>query len=632
MRQNVGPIQLILAALMGLSRIPVKAQVPSPVFRGLVVRGEVTLVGTGFSYRYAIRNVSTNTLPIKVVKLDLKTGGGDSTAVPVGVTGGFAIIGARTGMVAWGPGDANRTPPGLTFEGFGLESSAVPMMRRVIVEPYLLDYMRAVREDREARGQDLLPGEYRQIEASFLFEARTIGPLGVAPGSFEHWDTLLADVAQAKQLGWLADPALAATVGTNLAAARQAVVAGDPSAAKANLQTVIDAMQQSTPAQRTSEGYGLVSLNAKFLYDYLVATAPWPWEPKLTLAPERASHSLGETHTATAALFNVATKAPIGGWIDISIASGPHQGLETSWYSDAQGQLSLAYRGLRLGEDDIVACTRIESGPPCVHASVKWEGGPDLVVTLWVPPLLISAPGQEFVVSEETRNLGTLPAPASVTRYYISTSAQIDPATAITFGERNVPPLAVSERSRVDRQPFTIPASLPPGTYSLAACADADNLIAELDEDNNCSYSTVFSKFIVPVEKHNSPPNCSKAMANPNLLWPPNHTLVPIAIAGITDPDGDLVTITITGITQDEPTNGLGDGDTAPDGFGVGTTQAQVRAERSGTANGRVYAISFRAEDGKDGACTGVVAVGVPHDQGKGSTPIDDGQKYDSTK
>jgi hypothetical protein len=121
-------------------------------------------------------------------------------------------------------------------------------------------------------------------------------------------------------------------------------------------------------------------------------------------------------------------------------------------------------------------------------------------------------------------------------------------------------------------------------------------------------------------------------MANPNLLWPPNHTLVPIGIAGITDPDGDLVTITITGITQDEPTNGLGDGDTAPDGFGVGTTQAQVRAERSGTANGRVYAISFRAEDGKDGACTGVVAVGVPHDQGKGSTPIDDGQKYDSSE
>jgi len=41
-------------------------------------------------------------------------------------------------------------------------------------------------------------------------------------------------------------------------------------------------------------------------------------------------------------------------------------------------------------------------------------------------------------------------------------------------------------------------------------------------------------------------------------------------------------------------------------------------------------AILFRGEDGKDGTCTGSVTVGVPHDQGKGSVPIDDGQNFDS--
>ena len=77
--------------------------------------------------------------------------------------------------------------------------------------------------------------------------------------------------------------------------------------------------------------------------------------------------------------------------------------------------------------------------------------------------------------------------------------------------------------------------------------------------------------------------------------------------------------------------NGLGDGDTSPDGFGVGTPQAQVRAERSGTGNGRAYAITFKADDNKGGTCNATVSVGVPHDQGKGSVPIDDGQNFDST-
>ncbi len=35
---------------------------------------------------------------------------------------------------------------------------------------------------------------------------------------------------------------------------------------------------------------------------------------------------------------------------------------------------------------------------------------------------------------------------------------------------------------------------------------------------------------------------------------------------------------------------------------------------------------------GKGGTCNGTMTVGVPHDRGKGSTPIDDGQLFDSTE
>lgn len=49
------------------------------------------------------------------------------------------------------------------------------------------------------------------------------------------------------------------------------------------------------------------------------------------------------------------------------------------------------------------------------------------------------------------------------------------------------------------------------------------------------------------------------------------------------------------------------------------------------TGNGRVYQISFSADDGQGGSCTGAVTVGVPHSQKQGLTAIDDGQIYRST-
>ena len=133
----------------------------------------------------------------------------------------------------------------------------------------------------------------------------------------------------------------------------------------------------------------------------------------------------------------------------------------------------------------------------------------------------------------------------------------------------------------------------------------------------------------------NQPPDCSAADAAPDELWPPNHKMRDIAIVGVTDPDGDPITLTVTGITQDEPVNGLGDGNTAPDGDGVGNSTAQVRAERAGAkkvpGNGRVYEISFDASDNQGGTCSGSVQVCVPHDQRPGHACLDDGQFFDST-
>jgi hypothetical protein len=124
----------------------------------------------------------------------------------------------------------------------------------------------------------------------------------------------------------------------------------------------------------------------------------------------------------------------------------------------------------------------------------------------------------------------------------------------------------------------------------------------------------------------NSPPECTAATATPGTLWPPNHRLVLVAIQGVTDPDGDPVTIQITGITQDEPLSG-----NTPDATGLGSATAQVRAERAGGADGRVYHLTFTATDSQGASCAGTVTVCVPHDQGGGRTCGDGGALYSST-
>jgi hypothetical protein len=125
----------------------------------------------------------------------------------------------------------------------------------------------------------------------------------------------------------------------------------------------------------------------------------------------------------------------------------------------------------------------------------------------------------------------------------------------------------------------------------------------------------------------NVSPDCSLAYASPASIWPPNHKFVSINILGVTHPGNLPVSITVTSIFQDEP---VGRGPHSPDGKGVGTSLAKVRAERTQPGNGRVYHIRFTADDGLGGVCSGEVLVGVPLNQGGGG-PVDDGALYDST-
>jgi hypothetical protein len=136
----------------------------------------------------------------------------------------------------------------------------------------------------------------------------------------------------------------------------------------------------------------------------------------------------------------------------------------------------------------------------------------------------------------------------------------------------------------------------------------------------------------------NQPPDCSLATLDSTTAWPPNHTFREVQVLGVTDPDGDPVTVAIVGIDQDEAVmdSGLGSGMTCPDGVlidrdGDGIADAAgLRCEREGRGNGRVYAVHFVASDGRGGECSGSLLYSVPHDM-DGDAAVDDGAAFDST-
>ena len=110
------------------------------------------------------------------------------------------------------------------------------------------------------------------------------------------------------------------------------------------------------------------------------------------------------------------------------------------------------------------------------------------------------------------------------------------------------------------------------------------------------------------------------------ILWPPDHRLVEIVIeANSSDLSGTRI-LSVGEIASNEPQDGLGDGDTAPDWNAPeidqvnGFINLELRAERSAKGEGRVYTIPITATDGAGNSTTVAVTIKVPHDQRKTSS------------
>jgi hypothetical protein len=111
-------------------------------------------------------------------------------------------------------------------------------------------------------------------------------------------------------------------------------------------------------------------------------------------------------------------------------------------------------------------------------------------------------------------------------------------------------------------------------------------------------------------------PTIASVTATPNSLWPPNHQMVPVAVAvSVSDVCDASASCQIKSVASNEPINGLGDGDTSPDWVITGPLTLQLRAERAEKGSGRTYTITVECTDGSGNSSTKTVTVGVTPNQ-----------------
>ena len=122
----------------------------------------------------------------------------------------------------------------------------------------------------------------------------------------------------------------------------------------------------------------------------------------------------------------------------------------------------------------------------------------------------------------------------------------------------------------------------------------------------------------------------------PFTLWSPNHSYttfnVSDLVAGVSDNCDELGvgSVVITSVSSDEAEDATsgGDGSTLNDiVIGAGCTSVQLRAERLGSGNGRVYTITLQVTDTAGNVGTTTIKVNVPHSQ-NGVAAVDDGPSY----
>lgn len=160
------------------------------------------------------------------------------------------------------------------------------------------------------------------------------------------------------------------------------------------------------------------------------------------------------------------------------------------------------------------------------------------------------------------------------------------------------------------------------GTCGTVACAPPSGSIFPVGTTTDTctattqAAATTTCNFPITIQDVQTP-LITTPTASATTLWPPNHGMRDVTISYETA-DNCTVPSSIScalSVASNEPANGTGDGDTAPDWQVIDTHHVKLRAERAGSGSGRIYTVTVTCTDGAGTSSSRSVNVTVPHNQ-----------------
>lgn len=227
---------------------------------------------------------------------------------------------------------------------------------------------------------------------------------------------------------------------------------------------------------------------------------------------------------------------------------------------------------------------------------------------------------QEIAVSDDDPPVVTAPAPIALECNAADGVPATDPAIVAWLALAT----AVDECSAATLEndaPALFPYGCPPaGQTTTVTFTGTDQ----------CANSATDDSTVTVVDTTAPTVSCSVATSE---LWAPYHGFVDVGFSFTTgdvcDPDLDIA---IT-VTSDEPAIAHGDGGPihCPDAIVGADGSVQLRVERSGLLDGRVYRITVTATDACGNSTPCSATVSVPKSLGPDGTAVDSGQAFDAT-